>query len=77
MQGLVQLPKGGVKQLSPVFNESFPSNMCSLKMVTSKFREIKFQEQELEMSFAWKCFQAIACFDFGFLNAKSSDNNRL
>jgi len=34
MQGLVQLPKGGVKQLSPVFNESFPSNMCSLKMMT-------------------------------------------
>jgi hypothetical protein len=35
MQGLVQLPKGGVnKQLSPVFNESFPSNMSSLKMMT-------------------------------------------
>jgi hypothetical protein len=35
MQGLVQLPKGGEKQLSPVLNESFPSNMCSLKMMTS------------------------------------------
>jgi len=38
MQGLVQLPKGGEKQLSPVLNESFPSNMCYVFPENDDFR---------------------------------------